>query len=333
MIGKPTVAIPRSVGPLPDDWFMRKSPDRPRNTTRPGAAAVETIVALDAALDGVRTAEKAIPRRRRWWKAREFDRAIADLREAQWRFQDAYGEIARSGVGSVPGEWGLLSDNTESTIDFFLDEHCDVGGDLRERLSEIQDRLLEARLASHSGDRALERQLTLQLAQCLDLEPDDEYARLLLHHLPGWARPIPHVDVGALARARAKLGDASFAPRYFSFMNQRRCNPSKVRYTHRTFTVSLAAADMLDLHDIIVVETGTDFEPVCSPGLGTAAVQHLCRTADRYGLAIKLWIMPGDRTEGSAARLAGWYRRHGFEIQQRSSPGTWCMTSSCDSSR
>lgn len=51
-------------------------------------------------------------------------------------------------------------------------------------------------------------------------------------------------------------------------------------------------------------------------------LEHLCRSADRYGLAISGDIMPGDRTEQTSERLARWYQRHGFTITQKSPGGT-----------
>lgn len=80
--------------------------------------------------------------------------------------------------------------------------------------------------------------------------------------------------------------------------------------------------DELKLHDIVVEagDTGRRREQRRRPvGLGTAVLEHLCRSADRHGLAISGGgIMPGDRTEATSARPARWYERHGFAVTQRS---------------
>lgn len=288
------------------------------STDRRRATPDEAITELEAAWDAVRIADAAMPVRR-WWRKRKYFEAAEALDTANWRFRHAFSGIARAGVGSVPHQWGLLSDNVESTLDDYLDR--DVGHELRTRLKVIRDKVFDARISAHTGDRDLEKELTLKLASCLDLETCDERARLIVHHLPAWARPIPDVDLEAAAEARTRNGFVQFAERYFHYMEPA-WFLAKTRFQLRTFTVTLDAFDTLELHDIIVTELPTDSRTTCSPGLGTAALQHLCRTADHYGLTIKLMIMPGDRTEGSAARLAGWYGRHGFEIRQQT-PGSY----------
>ncbi|MGW4099085.1 hypothetical protein [Mycobacterium sp. NPDC004974] len=278
----------------------------------------EAVAELETAWDAVCIAGAAIPERR-WWRKRKYYEAVETLDVADRRFEHAFSGIARAGVGSIPHQWGLLSDNVESTLDYCL--HRDIGDELRVRLKAIRDKVFEARIAAHTGDRDLEAELTRDLASCLELEPCDERARHFVHHLPAWARPIPHVDLDVEAENLTRHGIVRFAERYFHYMEPAWfC--AGTRFQLRTFTVSLVAIDTLELHDLVATELPADSRPTCSSGLGTAALQHLCCTADHYGLTVKLMIMPGDRTEGSAERLAGWYRGHGFEIHQ-STPGSF----------
>ncbi|WKG04667.1 hypothetical protein [Mycolicibacterium sp. HK-90] len=278
----------------------------------------EAVAELEAAWDAVSAAGAAVPARR-WWRKRQYIEALHAFDEANRRFERAFSGVARARVGSNPHQWGLLSDNVESTLDHCLDG--DISHGLRSRLKAIRDKVFDARIAAHTGDRDLEAELTRALASCLDLEPCDERARRLVHHLPAWARPIPDVDLDAAAQTLTRQGFVRFAERYFHYMEPAWfC--ADTRFQLRTFTVSLSAVDTLELHDIIVTELRGDSRPTCSPGLGTAALRHLCRTADHYGLSVNLMIMPGDRTENSAARLAGWYSRHGFEIRQ-ATPGSF----------
>ncbi len=279
----------------------------------------EAVTELESAWEAVSATGAAVPARRWWWRKRQYFEALAAFDEANRRFERAFSGVARAGVGSIPHQWGLLSDNAESTLDYCLDG--DISHELRRRLKAIRDKLFDARIAAHTGDRDLEAELTCTLASCLDLEPCDERARRLVHHLPAWARPIPDVDLDDAAQTLTRRGFVRFAERYFHYMEPAWfC--ADTRFQLRTFTVSLTAVGTLELHDIIVTELRGDSRPTCAPGLGTAALQHLCRTADHYGLSVSLMIMPGDRTETSAARLAGWYSRHGFEIHQ-TTPGTY----------
>lgn len=278
----------------------------------------EAIADLQAAWDAVQVARDALPKGR-WWRRRRYLEAAEVFDAANRRFQHAFAGIAWARVGSVPGCWGLLSDGVESALEDYLD--CDIGDELRERLKAIRAKVFEARIAAHTGDRDLEMELTRELASCLELESSDEQARHLIHHLASWARPIPDVDLAAAADTIAYGGSARFAKRYFDYMDTTWFG-GEPQFQLVTFTVTFYAIDTLELHDIVVRETLTDCRPTCSPGLGTAALEHLCRSADHYGLAIILKIMPGDRTEESAGRLARWYGRHGFDIQQQT-PGAY----------
>jgi hypothetical protein len=305
----------------PEQLGLEVAPDSDGARRRPYPTAAEAVARLEARWDAVQAAKAAVPEPR-WWRRREAARAFEARRAADREFQSAFAGIARASVGAVPGEWGLLSDNLESTLDHYLER--DIGEELRERLTAIRSKVFEARLLAHTGDRSLETTLSQDVASCLDLEPSDEHARRLVHHLPTWARPIPDVDMAAVAHTLASRGSAGFAKRYFDYMDQP-WTGSKPRFPLATFTVTFDAIDTLELHDIIVArdpDPDNDNRRSPSAGLGSAALTHLCRTADHYGLSIFGKIMPGDRTEESAARLAGWYGRHGFDIEPRT-PGVF----------
>ena len=280
----------------------------------------DAVAELESAFDDVRAARRAVPVRR-WWRERTYRRAVRRFNEANRQYRCAFDGIARAAVGSIPGQWGLLSDNIEHTLNDFT--RGDISNELHERLKAINSNMFDARIFAHTGDRSLEAQLTEQLAACLDLEPDEEHVRRLLHHLPGSSRPIPDIDLDAVAAELEVRGLVPFGRPYFDFMDYPwfGCEP---RFQLTTLTVTFKATDTLELHDIVVHDTLTGRRPTCSAGLGTAALEHLCRSADHYGLAIVGKIMPGDRTEPSAARLAGWYGRHGFEVVQQS-PGEYLL--------
>ena len=132
-------------------------------------------------------------------------------------------------------------------------------------------------------------------------DQDDHVARAILHHLPGWARPIPLLD---LDDVHINTG-VGIDRRYFDYRDRR------VGVT--TLSVERVTTDVLWLNDITVEEANS------GRGLGSAALEHLCRTADHFGMRITGKIVPRYHDEEGAGRLAGWYRRHGFEVTPASS--------------
>lgn len=295
----------------------------PRVERRRFPTAADAVAALDASWDAVQSAIAAVPEPR-WWRKREVAKALDVWRDADRDFQSASERITHARVGDVPGEWGLLSDDIESTLDRYV--NLDIGEELRERLNAIHSQVFKARLLAHGGDRSLEEALTQDLAQCLDLEPSDERARRLVHHLPGWARPIPEVDMHAVAHTLASHRSVSFDKRYFDYRDPVSAI-SWPRFPLKTCQVTFKTIDTLELHDIIAEQDpGSDYRPSRSAGLGSAALEHLCRSADHYGLSIFGMIMPGDRTEVNATRLADWYGRHHFDIAPRIPGEFLCAT-------
>lgn len=241
----------------------------------------------------------------RWWRRRQTRNALGT---AIWRHAAAADNVTRLRVGSDPHRWGLLSDDLEDTVESLL-EFRSENPELAERLNAIRPELLPARLDAFHGDHTREHAITCQLANCLNLEIPDDIALTLVHHLPGWARPIPNVDIRALAQTPGGIREQWFDQLYFSQMS----DPDRPL---STLTVTFETIRTLRLNDIHVIDRYR------ARGLGSAALEHLCRSADHYQLRIIGDIMPQDRTEGSAAKLARWYRRHGFDVT-KTTPGEW----------
>jgi hypothetical protein len=278
---------------------------------RPDRTATAAVAELTAATSRLRAAESAAAQSG-WWRRRRAEEALAAAKERHWAARRA---ISLWHVGATPDQWGLLSDSIESTLD---PRRWPDNGDLHVRFNDIRANLLQARLDAHEGDRALEFRLTRDLARCLELEMSDEYARRIVHHLPGWARPIPGVDISAVADELASRRRPPFDRRYFHYFEP--------ELTVRSFIVCFDTLDELTLHDIAWTSRPQ------SPGPGSAALEHLCRSADHYGLRITGAIMPGDQKEATASRLAHWYGRHGFEVIQVT-PGEYLRAKISRSSR
>lgn len=284
----------------------------------PGPTPTEVLADFVAAGETLRHTGAEVLQRKRWW-SRQRKEAVADAYQSANRgFRLARERVFGAYVGSDPGAWGLLSSDIESTIEYYL--RGPVGDELRDRLRAIEPRLFDARIRAHEGDRTLEGELTRELVRCVDLEPDNARARKLIHHLPSRERRIPEVDMAAVADGLNAGVYSPFSPRYFHYRDVVN-SLSRPRFPLSTFTVSFSSMTELELHDIVVEagDTGRRRERSRRPvGLGTAALEHLCRSADRYGLAISGNIMPRDKTEENSVRLARWYARHGFAIKQTS---------------
>lgn len=271
-----------------------------RRQRTPDDAVAELVTATTELCDA-----RAQDDNSRWWHRRQTRKVLS---AAIWRHATAVDSITRLRVGSDPHRWGLLSDDLEDTVDSILEFRSD-NPQLATRLNAIRAQLLTARLDASRGDRTREHAVTCQLANCLNLEMPDDVALSLVHHLPGWARPIPNVDIRALTQAPGGIREQWFDERYFSQMS----DPDRPL---STLTVTFETPRKLRLNDIHVVDRYR------ARGLGAAALEHLCRSADHYRLRIIGDIMPQDRTEESAAKLARWYHRHGFDVTQ-TEPGEW----------
>lgn len=291
----------------------RQVVDEPADPT-PQQAVADFVAAGEA----LRQAEAEVRQYKWWWSRRRITAAADAHKSANSALRRADDDIARAHVGSVPGVWGLLSSDIESTIKYYL--RGSVDEELRDRLRAIEPRLFDARISAHEGDRTLEGELTRELARCVDLEPDNARARKLIHHLPSRERRVPEVNMAAVADGLNAGVYSPFSARYFHYRDVVN-SLSRPRFPLSTFTVSFSSMTELELHDIVVEagDTGRRRERGRRPvGLGTAALEHLCRSADRYGLAISGNIMPRDKTEENSERLARWYARHGFAITQTS---------------
>lgn len=219
------------------------------------------------------------------------------------RLRQATAALYRHRIGAVPKKWGLLSDTTETLLPRIV-KYKRLPSDLPDRLAALNEQIPSARLLAHDGNPELEKQLTSELAAILvaytsstssAAPADPSVARQLLHHLPAWARPIPAINIAAI-----RIGDSPYQP-YFDYWDP--------RVALRKLHVSRKTIGALYLHDI-----GVD-EKYANLGLGSAALEHLCRTADHLGISITGQIVPRDRdSEPDSARLANWYRRYGFTV-------------------
>lgn len=279
---------------------------------------------IDELFDATQALEVAAARARHpTWRDRIFRRQAAEAEGlVVSRFRWAVRALGRCRVGAEPKRWGLLSDEAERGLGNII-EYEPVSAELSARLADIREGLLEARVQAHFGNRELETKLTWDLATCLELPiEDDHLARAILHYLPGWARPIPPLDLDVVPINTGVGIDR----RYFDYRDRR------VGVT--TLFVERVKTDVVRLSDITVEESRSGW------GLGSAALEHLCRTADHFGLHITGKIVPRHHDEEGSVRLAGWYRRHGFEVTPTSSgahldarisrPPTSCAKSSED---
>ncbi|CPW93467.1 hypothetical protein [Mycobacteroides abscessus] len=301
------------------DTRWRRPEPEPVADESPGLTPTEAVTDFVAAGEALLHAE-AEALQRKWWWSRRRKSTIADGHQSADRmFRRAYEGISGAHVGSVPGVWGLLSSDIESTIERYLRGH--VGEELRDRLRAIEPRLFEARIRAHEGDRTLEGELPQELVRCVELEPANVRARRLIHHLPSRERRIPDVDLATVAEELDAGVHPPFDERYFHYRDVVN-SLSHPRFPLATIWVSFWSMQELKLHDIVAEagDTGRRRERRRRPvGLGTAVLEHLYRSADQHGLAIFGEIMPGDSTEESSERLARWYARHGFTIKQKSS--------------
>lgn len=305
-----------------DDFLRRESIPKTTVDEPPNLTPNEAVADFAAAGEALLQAEAEVIQRKWWWSRRR-TAVVADAHQSADRaLRRANDGIARAHVGSVPGTWGLLSSDIESTIEQY--QRGPIGIELRDRLRAIESRLFEARMQAHEGDHTLEGELTQALVRCVELEPDDARARRLIHHLPSRERRIPQVDLAAVANELAAGAYPPFNKRYFHYRDAAN-SLSRPRFPLSTIWVSFFSMEELKLHDIVVEsgDTGRRREQRKRPvGLGTAVLEHLCRSADQHRLAISGEIMPGDRTEATSERLARWYARHGFAIKQKS-PGVY----------
>lgn len=244
--------------------------------------------------------------------------AAAHLHEATRILRRAYRSLAHHRVGADARCWSLLSMDSENVMDAFIESGLLPTG-LDEELTQIRTLLPDARIAAHDNDdREPERRAAARLAAALErnMPAKRSIARKLVHMLPGDLRPIPKDEDTDPAEP---LG-FGFAPLHFGYHDP--------RLPVRTFRVSHFPRDGgLALNDIIVNAEYRGW------GLGSAALEHLCRTADHYGFSIggtiarePLRYPHNDReiaeAEDHSRRLAGWYGRHGF-IATPNADGTY----------
>lgn len=222
---------------------------------------------------------------------RDHAHAVSDVERSRRAF-------AWHGVGSLPGTWGVLSGasglNLEDTLGRVsgpFGPDLAISSDAAELLRELP----LVRLAAHEGDRRGESEVELTVRSLAARATDPKVRRRFIEHLPADARP--------LADSIADL--------------DRRGHPITVSVTD-DLSPTLEWRDgqayekqRIKLHDIIT------HDALAGLGLGSAALQELCRYADAVGLEIvgEMWPGPGfDDRETRLPRLAAWYTRHGFQV-------------------
>lgn len=242
-----------------------------------------------------------------------------DRHEAGRALHQAYRALAHHKVGADPHRWGLLSMDSEHVMDICIESgHLPTG--LEDELAQIRALLPDARMAAHDNDREPERHVATGLAAALErnMPAKRSIARKLVHLLPGDLRPIPKDED---TDPDEPLG-FGFAPLHFDYHDP--------RLPVRRFHVSQFPRDLgLSLNGIVVTDEYS------GQGLGSAALEHLCRTADHYGLSIGGNLVreplryPRGAHEMEAAeqhsrRLAGWYDRHGFTVRPNADGTYFC---------
>ncbi|MBL1074333.1 hypothetical protein JK358_07975 [Nocardia sp. 2] len=201
-------------------------------------------------------------------------------------------ELGQYGVGAEDRVWGVLSGGRVRSLGHSVCLEVTLG-DLAQEYESVDQhwaRLLQ-RIALHTeeirplaalGDRAVVTDLIEQVTAALRIAPDEAARLRLIDHLPGALRPIP-ADITTLRR-----GDT---------------------LVEVVFDIY---ADTVKLDNITVNPE------LRGTGLGSAVLQHLCRSADAHHLYIVGQLVPTYRDDDSAVpRLAEWCRRHGFAVNER----------------
>ncbi|SKK34516.1 hypothetical protein [Mycobacteroides abscessus] len=224
------------------------------------------------------------------------------LDESRDRVRRAAEELVRKRVGADPLQWGLLSDDVEQTLTTLAGRGGVLDPELAGLLEELRANMVDARVAAHTGARSRVLDLTARYRAVLERQMPDEVARKLVHHLPGRDRPIPpSEEIDAAVGSR-------FVPRYFDYVD-----PQLVM---TTLQVTRSGPTQITLHDIVVAPASR------GRWIGSAGLQHLCATADEYGLTIdgevvQRWAdreLDRLRFRKEAERQAAWFVRHGFVI-------------------
>lgn len=222
--------------------------------------------------------------------------------EARVRVRAAGEELARQGVGADPAEWGLFSDDVEQTLTALAGRGSVLAPEVKVRLEQLRANMADARVAAHTGTESVVLDVLDRYREVLEQQISDEAARKLVHHLPGRDRPIPPSEA-----IDAAMG-SRFVPRYFDYVDP--------QLALTTLQVTRSGPAQITLHDIVVAPASR------GRGIGSAGLQHLCATADEYGLTIvgevvQRWAdreLDRLRFRKEAGRRAAWFVRHGFDV-------------------
>lgn len=274
------------------------TPQRPR--------PVEAVHRFESALSAIERAQMeeqtavALP----WWQWRirrvGVVRARAATDQACNEKASALRQFGPNGVGGLPGVWGVLSGAPMFHLEKTLRDLCRpnrVGSDVRSLSERLLEMLPDARLSAHLGDRQGEDQVASMVLEMAQITEGPRDRRHLFEHLPASMRPLP-ASVQELERSGNSGSPVTL------FVSE----DLATRAWWRTDTDVERRA--IRLSDVIVTNGLNGL------GLGTAALQELCRYADATGSTIHGQMMPGPGFkdyETRIPRLANWYYRHGFE--------------------
>lgn len=216
----------------------------------------------------------------------------ASIANASGRRDVLLRELAHHGVGAEDHHWGVLSGGyirslgaaicLEHTVADLIGAFEATAPHWVRQLQVITESATKTRPLAALGDRLAVSDLTDQVVAVTHAAPDEDARRRLTEHLPGVLRPVPS-DIHALRRSDA------MAEVVFDIYN-----------------------------DTIKLDNITVNAELRGSGLGTAILQHLCRSADAHRLHIVGQLVPTYRDDDSAVpMLAAWCRRHGFVVNER----------------
>lgn len=285
-------------------------PPTDADTTASRLQGADTVRDYELALDrrahaeAATAAAKALPWYRASRRRRALEAAAQEHTASSWHVKSIRGSFGPRGVGAHPSAWGVLSGVPEYHLEATLQTLLWAEDDgLRSPMEHLLEQLPQARLDAHRGDHTGEAQVIRTLRSLADATSDQRRRRSLIEHLPVRDRP----QVSALSELERGL------PPVTLYVSDNSSNNWALLSESDTDGASIT------LHDIVVPDS------LAGMGLGTAALQELCRYADQVGAQIVGTMFPGpgyEDLETRIPRLAAWYARHGFTAGSRP-PEAW----------
>ncbi|WP_146149599.1 GNAT family N-acetyltransferase [Kineococcus rhizosphaerae] len=225
------------------------------------------------------------------------DEAARSLERAHQEQEHTRGDFGPHGVGAEPGRWGTLSGAKAFYLEETLRQVLRAEGQraLSVDVAQLLEEMPGVRLNAHRGDRSGEAQVRQAVRVLAGEVKDTGLRRRVVEHLPVEDRPRVH-SVRDLHRGHSPIT-------FFvsdDLQETRRWIPGLRKFD-----------ECIELHDIVV------HDGLGGRGLGTAALQELCRYADDTNMQVVARLNPGpgyDDYDDRVQRLARWYARHGFVV-------------------